>query len=214
MSGQLVDASIVAAPKQRNTKAEKQAIREGRCRRIGRTSRRSSARRIAMRAGPSRRPKRSPRRRDADGRPGDPRVRLPEPHQCRSPPPADPPLASHRRCRACRPVWPICSTPATPRVGLGRHRLPFQEERDLLRQHAEEPHPTKKPRRPCRIAAPGEREEVGRARPCRARLRRAEGQDGPARPDHRLGPRPPRSALPTSSTTCAACSGWNASRAR
>jgi hypothetical protein len=30
MSGQLVDASIAAAPKQRNTKAEKQAIREGR----------------------------------------------------------------------------------------------------------------------------------------------------------------------------------------
>jgi transposase, IS5 family len=30
MSGQLVDASIVAAPKQRNSKAEKQAIKEGR----------------------------------------------------------------------------------------------------------------------------------------------------------------------------------------
>jgi transposase, IS5 family len=30
MSGQLVDASIIAAPKQRNTKAEKQAIKEGR----------------------------------------------------------------------------------------------------------------------------------------------------------------------------------------
>jgi len=30
MSGQLVDATIVAAPKQRNTKAEKQAIKEGR----------------------------------------------------------------------------------------------------------------------------------------------------------------------------------------
>ena len=30
MSGQLVDASIVAAPKQRNTQAEKQAIKEGR----------------------------------------------------------------------------------------------------------------------------------------------------------------------------------------
>jgi IS5 family transposase len=30
MSGQLVDASLVAAPKQRNTKAEKQAIKEGR----------------------------------------------------------------------------------------------------------------------------------------------------------------------------------------
>jgi len=30
MAGQLVDASIVAAPKQRNTKAEKQLIKEGR----------------------------------------------------------------------------------------------------------------------------------------------------------------------------------------
>jgi hypothetical protein len=29
MSGQLVDASIVAAPKQRNTRVEKQAIRDG-----------------------------------------------------------------------------------------------------------------------------------------------------------------------------------------
>jgi IS5 family transposase len=30
MRGQIVDATIVAAPKQRNTKAEKQAIKEGR----------------------------------------------------------------------------------------------------------------------------------------------------------------------------------------
>ena len=30
MSGQIVDATIVAAPKQRNSKAEKQAIKEGR----------------------------------------------------------------------------------------------------------------------------------------------------------------------------------------
>src|SRR5262245_36100549 len=30
MSGQLVDATIVSAPKQRNSKAEKQALREGR----------------------------------------------------------------------------------------------------------------------------------------------------------------------------------------
>ena len=30
MSGQLVDATIVAAPKQRNTRAEKQAIKDGR----------------------------------------------------------------------------------------------------------------------------------------------------------------------------------------
>ena len=30
MSGQIVDATIVAAPKQRNTQEEKQALRDGR----------------------------------------------------------------------------------------------------------------------------------------------------------------------------------------
>ena len=60
MSGQLVDASIVAAPKQRNTKKEKQAIKEGRVPRIGRTDQPSSGRRTAMPAGRSstRRPSR------------------------------------------------------------------------------------------------------------------------------------------------------------
>ena len=38
MGGQIVDASIVAAPKQRNTNEEKQAIKEGRIPRDGRTS--------------------------------------------------------------------------------------------------------------------------------------------------------------------------------
>jgi hypothetical protein len=56
MSGQLVDASIVAAPKQRNTKAEKQAIREGRVPKDWQDQP-SSAKRTAMRAGPSRRPR-------------------------------------------------------------------------------------------------------------------------------------------------------------
>ena len=53
MSGQIVDATIVAAPKQRNTNGEKQAIKEGRIQRTGRTSRPNSRRRIATRAGPS-----------------------------------------------------------------------------------------------------------------------------------------------------------------
>jgi hypothetical protein len=56
MSGQLVDASIVAAPKQRNTRAEKQAIREGRVPEDWQ-DRPSAARRTALRAGPSRRPR-------------------------------------------------------------------------------------------------------------------------------------------------------------
>jgi hypothetical protein len=52
MSGQIVDATIVAAPKQRNTKEEKQALSDGRILRTGRTSLRSSLRRTATRAGP------------------------------------------------------------------------------------------------------------------------------------------------------------------
>ena len=42
MSGQIVDASLVAAPKQRNTAAEKAEIKTGRVPEGGRTSRRSS----------------------------------------------------------------------------------------------------------------------------------------------------------------------------
>ena len=41
MSGQIVDASIIAAPRQRNTEAEKTAIKEGRIPRIGLHSRTS-----------------------------------------------------------------------------------------------------------------------------------------------------------------------------
>jgi len=103
MSGQLVDASIVAAPKQRNTKAEKQAIREGRVpedwqAKPAKLRQKDRDARWTIKTTQSE----APRGRDAAGRPGDPRVRLPEPHQCRSPPPADPPLAGHRRRRACR----------------------------------------------------------------------------------------------------------------
>jgi hypothetical protein len=39
MSGQIVDASLVAAPKQRNTEEEKQAIKEGKVRRHKRLDR-------------------------------------------------------------------------------------------------------------------------------------------------------------------------------
>ena len=48
MGGQIVDASIVAAPKQRNTEAEKAAIKS---RRAGQRSRPSCGRRTAMRVG-------------------------------------------------------------------------------------------------------------------------------------------------------------------
>ncbi len=60
MSGQIVDASIVAAPKQRNTDDEKRDITEGRIPRVcvcGRRSRPSCARRTATPAGRSNTPR-------------------------------------------------------------------------------------------------------------------------------------------------------------
>ena len=51
MSGQIVDATIVAAPKQRNTIEEKKAIREGRIPDDWKASLPSSPRRTGTRAG-------------------------------------------------------------------------------------------------------------------------------------------------------------------
>ncbi|WP_292338132.1 transposase [Mesorhizobium sp.] len=51
MGGQIVDAMIVAVPKQRNTDAQKATSRRARCRTRGRAIRPSCARRIRMRAG-------------------------------------------------------------------------------------------------------------------------------------------------------------------
>lgn len=57
--GQIVDATIISAPKQRNTDAEKADIKAGKAPRSGRISPRSCARRTVMRAGrsSSRRPR-------------------------------------------------------------------------------------------------------------------------------------------------------------
>ena len=53
MSGQIVDACLIAAPRQRNTDDEKKAIKEGRIPPNGSPSRPSCGTRIASRAGPS-----------------------------------------------------------------------------------------------------------------------------------------------------------------
>jgi len=57
MSGQIVDATIVATPKQRNTIEEKKAIKEGRIPATGRTNPPSSPRKIGTRAGRSSTPR-------------------------------------------------------------------------------------------------------------------------------------------------------------
>jgi transposase len=60
MSGQIIDASIVAAPKQRNTEARSATSRKAAFRRHGLKSRPNCARRTAMRAGRSNTPRPNP----------------------------------------------------------------------------------------------------------------------------------------------------------
>ncbi len=104
MSGQLVDATIVSAPKQRNSKAEKQALRKGRvpdgwAGEAGQAPAEGSRCRLdgEVHQGQAR-----PGRRAAAGRHRDPGLRLPEPRRRRSTPPADPALDGDRRRGACR----------------------------------------------------------------------------------------------------------------
>ena len=100
MAGQLVDASIVAAPKQRNTKAEKQALREGRIPEGWKATPAKLRQKDRDARWTVKYTKAKPLEDEPQtGRPGDPGLRLPEPHQRRSPPSPDPPMAGHR-CRS------------------------------------------------------------------------------------------------------------------
>ena len=60
MGGQIIDATIVAAPKQRNSDGEKREIKEGRIPAMGDRSRPSCGRRTATHAGRSNTPRPSP----------------------------------------------------------------------------------------------------------------------------------------------------------
>ena len=100
MAAQIVDATLIAAPKQRNTDAEKKAIKAGRIPQDWKASRPSSVRRTATRAG------RSSSARLSRGRTGRSSgghrhsdLRLPEPRLDRPRPWADPPMGGDRRGR-------------------------------------------------------------------------------------------------------------------
>ena len=131
MSGQLVDATIVAAPKQRNTKAEKQALREGRipdgwAEKPAKLRHKDRDARWTV--------KYTKAKPDRDGevprRHRDPGVRVPEPRRCRSTPPADPAL-DRDRCRgACRgSARRAARSEQHGGGGLGGYRLSQQEKR-------------------------------------------------------------------------------------
>ena len=148
MGGQIIDATVVAAPKQRNTEDEKRALSRG-----PDTRGRGEEAREALPEGS---------RRALDGeilqgqaiggrretrRHRHPDVRLQEPCRHRPPPRADPHLDRNRR----RP--PRRRATARParqdqhrELGLGRHRVSLGEERGAPRgQGLHQPDPPKKP---------------------------------------------------------------------
>ena len=190
MGGQIVDASIVAAPKQRNTEAEKAAIKAGRIPE-GWAERPAKLRQKDRDARWTVKFSKAKPREDgsAADRPRGTRFRLQEPRRHRPPARPDPPLDGDRRRR---PRWRPARRPARPRQHrqrrLGRHRLPLGEERGAAgRARPGLAHPPQEAEGPADAGAhpAGQRAEVGGARRRRARLRPPEGADGAGRAHHR-----------------------------
>src|SRR5262245_35705326 len=193
MAGQLVDASIVAAPKQRNTQAEKQALKEGRIPENWKTK-------------PAKL-----RQKDRDARWTVKYTKAKPLEDGRKPVDLAIPafgyrnhISADRQHRLIR-KWLVTDAAVHEGSRLGELLDPantasmvwadsgYRSKRNkaLLRdQHAGQPHPSQEATVPA-DAGPdrqGQREKVGRSSSHRAHLRRAEGEDGPVRPDHR--PRP------------------------
>jgi hypothetical protein len=134
MSGQIVDASLVSAPRQRNTEAEKAEIKAGRVppewqdNPVKLRQKDRDARWTLVFGKARLREGRDPARRHRH-----PRLRLQEPRRHRPPPRLHPQVGRDRRQPARR-------THAAPRAvgqdehrrdGLGRQRLPLQGERGV-----------------------------------------------------------------------------------
>jgi len=217
MSGQLVDASLVAAPKQRNTRAEKQAIKDGRVPEAWQD-------RSAKLRQKDRDARWTVKTTKAKPRAGEtPMVDLAIPefgYQNH--------ISADRRHRLIR-RWRVTDAAAHAGAHLADLLDPDNTASDvwadtgyrsrkneaLLRQRmlTSHVHRKKPPRRPMPART---------ARAMRGSQRCAP-TSSTCSPSRRRGwacscapsaspARPPRSASPTWSTTCAACSGWNASR--
>ena len=197
MSGQLVDSSLVAAPKQRNTRDEKQAIKAGKSAHEVWPDQPAKARqkdvdaRWTIQTGKARP---DPERKAAPGH-CDPDLRIQGPHEHRSPVSADPLLGRHRRQPARRVA--VAPGPARPhehrRRRLGRHRLSLAAERDIpgaARVHQPHPPPTSTWSAAACARPPRQRQAITRAGTRRARVRGAEAGDAAGHPNHRSRPGP------------------------
>ena len=196
MAGQIVDASLVPAPKQRNTEDEKQAIKEGKTAHEiwpdepDKAAQKDTNARWTLKVGGKVRYR-------PDGTPL-PMIAVPvfgyKSHIC-----IDRRFGFIREsavtsASACRRADAEAARDdrKTPRRGLGRQRLPVAEEREMARrENADEPDPPAEAGRQADAAGDGagQCEEVIRPRPRRARLRPSEEPLRPVHPHDRAGAR-------------------------
>ena len=192
MSGQLVDATIVAAPKQRNTRAEKQAIKDGRVP----DDWQDKPAKLRQKDRDARWTVKTTKAKPREGETPMVDLAIPEFGYQNH-------ISADRRHRLIR-RWLVTDAAAHAGARLTELLDPGNTASDVwadtgyrsrkneavLRQRMLTSHIHRKKPTPADASAhrQGEREEVGGTRPNRARLRRAEGPDGAGRAHHR--PRP------------------------
>ena len=219
MGGQIVDASLIAAPKQRNTEEEKEAIKEGRIPE-------------AWKAKPAKL-----RQKDRDAR-WTVKFSKAKARPDGTVPPVDiaiPTFGYQNHVSIDREHGLIRRWEATDAAAYEGARLReglldktntasavwadtayrSKANEDVPRkERVRQPHPSQEAAGPADAGDDAARQRAQVQSPLRrrARLRRAEGQDGPLHPHHRHRPREDRrSAWPTSSTTSAGSSSSTAS---
>ena len=192
MSGQIVDASLIAAPRQRNNDDEKKAIKEGRIPEDWKDKPAKLRQKDRDARWTVKFTKAKPRE-DGSTPPVDLAIPLfgyQKPHLDRSRLWLHPSMDRDRRCCLRGP-------PAARRLArqgqyserdLGRYRLPIGGQRGVPGQERFcQPHPSQEAEGPyhARGDAAGQQREIKNPLACRARVRRAEGADGFVHPHHR-----------------------------
>jgi Transposase domain (DUF772) len=195
MSGQIIDASIVAAPKQRNTDGEKRDIKEGRIP----PEWANNPAKLRQKDRDARWTVKYTKAKPSEA--GLPRIDLAipafgyknqEPYRHRPAAPPDPPLDGHR----CRPprrgaAARVDRPQQHRRRCLGRYRLSLQGQREIPRRPpAALTDPPQETERQADAAPhrPGQCPQIGGTLGGRTCLRPAKRADGPVHPHHWDGP--------------------------
>jgi transposase len=194
MSGQIVDASLVAAPRQRNTLEEKQAIKEGR---IPQSWKERPAKTEGSRRALDGEVAEGQAKRgwvDAVGRLGDPDLRISEPCLDRPLLRLHPQMGGERRSRLRRraPARGPARQEQHRKRRMGGHGLSLRGQRSVHgEERLQEPCPSQKAQGQAyaRRGSPRQRRQIESPLARRACLCRAERPDGPVHPNDRDRPR-------------------------